>query len=107
MLDTETFSPCKVGQETLKKSKDKILKQEMPVAFQRVEESSQFLMEASILLEKDPFSKEAKKKLINGARGELFCYSAISEIKSFVSLSTHFPYTSLSCRSSFSLAIPL
>jgi len=60
-----------VGQETLKKSKDKILKQEMPVAFQRVEESSNFLMEASTLLQKDPFSKEAKKKLINGARGIL------------------------------------
>lgn len=54
----------------MKKSKDKILKQEMPVAFQRVEESAKFLMEASTLLERDPLSKEAKKKLINGARGK-------------------------------------
>ncbi|XP_065072400.1 vinculin-like [Rhopilema esculentum] len=60
-----------VGQQTLKQSKDKVLKQEMPVAFQRVEESSKFLIEASILLKQDPFSKEAKKKLINGARGIL------------------------------------
>ena len=79
----KTLCFCKVGQQTLKQSKDKVLKQEMPVAFQRVEESSKFLIEASILLKQDPFSKEAKKKLINGARGntliQLFIKQGFSE----------------------------
>lgn len=60
-----------IGHQTLQSSKDKILKQEMPVALQRVEESATFLMEASILLKKDPLSQQARKKLINGARGIL------------------------------------
>eukprot|EP00794_Sanderia_malayensis_P016841 gene16841-18540_t len=60
-----------IGRQTLQGSKDKTLKQEMPVALQRVEESAMFLMEASGLLKKDPLSIDARKKLINGARGIL------------------------------------
>ena len=41
----------------------------MPLAFKRVEESSIFLVEASQILRRDPFSPEARKKLIDGARG--------------------------------------
>ena len=50
-------------------SKDQILKQEMPVAFKRVEESAKWLVESAGMLKGDPHSKEARTKLINGARG--------------------------------------
>jgi len=59
-----------VGKETAASSKDQILKQEMPLAFKRVEESSILLVEASQMLKKDPYSSEARKKLIDGARGK-------------------------------------
>ena len=42
----------------------------MPIAFTRVEESSTLLVEASLLLKKDPYSSVARKKLIDGARGK-------------------------------------
>ena len=58
-----------MGKETASSSKDQILKQEMPLAFKRVEESSILLVEASQILRRDPFSSEARKKLIDGARG--------------------------------------
>ena len=61
-----------VGKETASSSKDQILKQEMPLAFKRVEESSIFLVEASQILRRDPLSSEARKKLIDGARGTLY-----------------------------------
>lgn len=60
-----------MGKETASSSKDQILKQEMPLAFKRVEESSIFLVEASEILRRDPLSSEARKKLIDGARGTL------------------------------------
>jgi len=61
-----------VGKETASSSKDQILKQEMPLAFKRVEESSIFLVEASQILRRDPLSSEARKKLIDGARGTVY-----------------------------------
>lgn len=67
----------KVGRETASSSKDQILKQEMPLAFKRVEESSVFLVDASKILRRDPFSPEARKKLIDGARGILSGTSAL------------------------------
>ncbi|KXJ18815.1 Vinculin [Exaiptasia diaphana] len=67
----------KVGQQTAANSKDKILRQEMPLAFNRVEESSTFLVEASHILKDDPFSSVARKKLIDGARGILSGTSAL------------------------------
>ncbi|EDO35762.1 predicted protein [Nematostella vectensis] len=67
----------KVGKETATQSKDKILKQEMPLAFTRVEESSMLLVQASKLLKRDPYSSEARQKLIDGARGILSGTSAL------------------------------
>ena len=64
-----------MGKETASSSKDQILKQEMPLAFKRVEESSIFLVEASQILRRDPLSSEARKKLIDGARGTLYSSS--------------------------------
>ena len=61
-----------MGRETASSSKDQILKQEMPLAFKRVEESSIFLVEASQILRRDPLSSEARKKLIDGARGNSY-----------------------------------
>ncbi|CAK5075420.1 unnamed protein product [Meloidogyne enterolobii] len=61
----------KVGYETCNSSDDKILKQEMPPALQRVEVSSRLLEEACYLLKSDPYSSAARKKLIDGARGIL------------------------------------
>ena len=51
-------------------SDDQILKQDMPPALTRVEESSILLLEASELLRDDPYSGPARKKLIEGSRGE-------------------------------------
>ena len=62
---------CQVGKETAASSKDQILKEEMPLAFTRVEESSILLVEASHILRQDPYSSAARKKLIDGARGNL------------------------------------
>ena len=59
-----------MGKETAASSKDEILKQEMPLAFKRVEESSILLVEASQILRQDPYSSTARKKLIDGARGK-------------------------------------
>ena len=63
-----------MGKETASSSKDQILKQEMPLAFKRVEESSIFLVEASQILRRDPLSSEARKKLIDGARGTRYSF---------------------------------
>ncbi|XP_077978237.1 vinculin-like isoform X4 [Glandiceps talaboti] len=66
-----------VGRETAAGSQDKILKQELPLALVRVEETSGFLVEASLMLRDDPFSVPARKKLIDGARGILSGTSAL------------------------------
>ncbi|XP_070565649.1 vinculin-like isoform X33 [Ptychodera flava] len=67
----------KVGRETAASSQDKILKQELPLALNRVEEATGFLVEASGMLRDDPFSVSARKKLIDGARGILSGTSAL------------------------------
>uniref|UniRef100_A0A0B7APE0 Vinculin n=1 Tax=Arion vulgaris TaxID=1028688 RepID=A0A0B7APE0_9EUPU len=61
----------KVGYDTISNSGDQILKQDMPPALRRVEESSQLLLDASEMLSTDPFSVPARKKLIEGSRGIL------------------------------------
>lgn len=67
----------KVGRETINSSDDQILRQDMPAALQRVEQSSKLLEEASMLLKADPYSQPARKKLIEGARGILQGTSAL------------------------------
>lgn len=76
-VGTAVQNLVKVGKETAASSKDQILKQEMPLAFKRVEESSILLVEASQILRKDPYSSAARKKLIDGARGILSGTSAL------------------------------
>ena len=51
-------------------SKDQIMKQEMPLAFSRVEESSMMLVSATQIFKNDPTSPEGRKKLLDGARGK-------------------------------------
>lgn len=51
-------------------SKDAILKQEMPLSFTRVEESSILLVGATQIFKNDPTSVEGRKKLLDGARGK-------------------------------------
>ena len=60
-----------VGYETINNSEDKILKQDMPPALNRVEEASVLLLQASQMLRQDPYSAPARKKLIEGSRGTL------------------------------------
>uniref|UniRef100_A0A6B0VEH6 Vinculin n=1 Tax=Ixodes ricinus TaxID=34613 RepID=A0A6B0VEH6_IXORI len=67
----------KVGRETINSSDDQILRQDMPAALHRVEQSSKLLEEASALLKADPYSQPARKKLIEGARGILQGTSAL------------------------------
>ncbi|KAL8579165.1 hypothetical protein ACOMHN_010749 [Nucella lapillus] len=67
----------RVGYETVNSSEDQILKQDMPPALTRVEESSLLLLEASDLLRVDPYSGPARKKLIEGSRGILQGTSAL------------------------------
>ncbi|ESP05115.1 hypothetical protein LOTGIDRAFT_102378 [Lottia gigantea] len=61
----------KVGYETINSSDDQILKQDMPPALRRVDESSLLLLQASDMLRADPYSGPARKKLIEGSRGIL------------------------------------
>jgi vinculin len=61
----------RVGYETVNSSDDQILKQDMPPALTRVEESSLLLLDASELLRSDPYSGPARKKLIEGSRGRI------------------------------------
>ncbi|XP_078607598.1 vinculin-like isoform X13 [Branchiostoma floridae x Branchiostoma japonicum] len=61
----------KVAKETAETSQDVILKQEMPIAYTRVEEASHLLVDASDMLRADPYSRPAREKLIDGARGIL------------------------------------
>ncbi|XP_045177283.1 vinculin-like isoform X2 [Mercenaria mercenaria] len=67
----------KVGYETINSSDDQILKQDMPPALRRVEESSISLLQASEMLRSDPYSAPARKKLIDGSRGILQGTSAL------------------------------
>lgn len=67
----------RVGYETVNSSDDQILKQDMPPALSRVEESSLLLLDASELLHTDPYSGPARKKLIEGSRGILQGTSAL------------------------------
>lgn len=60
-----------VGYDTINSSEDKILKQDMPPALNRVEEASVLLLQASQMLRQDPYSAPARKKLIEGSRGTL------------------------------------
>lgn len=43
----------------------------MPPSLQRVERASKLLEEASDMLREDPYSQPARRKLIEGARGEV------------------------------------
>lgn len=61
----------KVGRETINSSDDPILKAEMPSSLARVENASQLLEDAAVLLKHDPFSSPARTKLIDGSRGIL------------------------------------
>lgn len=61
----------KVGKETIHKSDDLILKQDMPPSLLRVETAAHLLEEASGMLRGDPYSGPARKKLIEGSRGIL------------------------------------
>ena len=58
-----------MGYDTINSSEDKILKQDMPPALNRVEEASVLLLQASQMLRQDPYSAPARKKLIEGSRG--------------------------------------
>ena len=71
-----------VGYETINNSEDKILKQDMPPALNRVEEASVLLLQASQMLRQDPYSAPARKKLIEGSRGTLNVYVFYPEVRS-------------------------
>lgn len=58
-----------MGYDTINSSEDQILKQDMPPALNRVEEASLLLLQASEMLRVDPYSAPARKKLIEGSRG--------------------------------------
>jgi len=66
-----------VGYETINNSEDQILKQDMPPALNRVEEASILLLQASEMLHADPYSAAARKKLIDGSRGEWWKFPGI------------------------------
>ncbi|GFR80051.1 vinculin [Elysia marginata] len=76
-VKTAVDNLVKVGYDTVNSSNDQILKQDMPPALKRVEESSLFLLDASQLLKADPYSGPARKKLIEGSRGILQGTSAL------------------------------
>ncbi|XP_076450558.1 vinculin-like isoform X9 [Babylonia areolata] len=76
-VKTAVDNLVRVGYETVNSSDDQILKQDMPPALTRVEESSLLLLEASDLLRVDPYSGPARKKLIEGSRGILQGTSAL------------------------------
>lgn len=71
VVSTAVANLIQVGHETIKSSDDRLLKQDMPSALQRVETASQLLEKASDMLRTDPYSGPARKKLIEGSRGIL------------------------------------
>lgn len=66
-----------VGRGTINSSTDEILKQDMPAALTRVENSAQLLVEATSMLRNAPSSAQARSKLIDGSRGILQGTSAL------------------------------
>ena len=63
----------------------------MPPALNRVEEASILLIQASEMLRSDPFSAPARKKLIEGSRGELlvsFIYLQMNQPRVNIYLAT-------------------
>ena len=58
-----------VGRETVKTSKDELLKKDMPPSFVMVEEACRKLQEAADGLNKDHFSQTHHVLLLEGARG--------------------------------------
>lgn len=81
-----------VGKETISGTTDPILRQDVPNALTRVEKSCQFLEEASQMLNVDPYSKAARKRLIEGSGGilqgtsSLLLYMDESEVRKIVEL---------------------
>ncbi|KAI6234620.1 Vinculin [Aphelenchoides fujianensis] len=67
----------RVGYDTCNSSDDRILREDMPPALQRVEVSSRSLENACHLLRSDPHSSPARRNLIDGARGILQGTSAL------------------------------
>ncbi|XP_071956456.1 vinculin-like isoform X2 [Antedon mediterranea] len=66
-----------VGRQTGESSTDKVLKEEMPFALDKVENASISLIRAAKALLEDPLSRSARDTLINGARGILSGTSAL------------------------------
>lgn len=60
-----------VGNQQIQTTKDEVLKIDTPPAINKVETSSDSLVEAAKLLGGDPYSKPGRVKLISGARGIL------------------------------------
>ncbi|CAH8532517.1 unnamed protein product [Schistosoma rodhaini] len=61
----------KVGHQTIEASDDQLLQRDMPPSLKRVEDASFYLQDAVVLLQNDPSSSEARRKLIEGSRGIL------------------------------------
>ena len=59
-----------VGYETTNNSNDPQLKEDMPPALRRVEDSCGALLDASSMIQNDPYSSDARARLIEGSRGE-------------------------------------
>jgi hypothetical protein len=57
-----------VGREMISNSDDSVLQQDMPQALAKVEGAANLLVEASKLSQRDPTSKVARTKLIEGSR---------------------------------------
>jgi len=81
---------AKVGREMVTTTEDSILKQDMPVAINKVENAASLLEDASNLSKGDPYSKTARTKLIEGSRwilqgtsGVLLCFDE-SEVRKII-----------------------
>ncbi|XP_059518286.1 vinculin isoform X1 [Myotis daubentonii] len=61
----------RVGKETVQTTEDQILKRDMPPAFIKVENACTKLVQASQMLQSDPYSVPARDYLIDGSRGIL------------------------------------
>ncbi|XP_036294080.1 vinculin isoform X2 [Pipistrellus kuhlii] len=61
----------RVGKETVQTTEDQILKRDMPPAFIKVENACTKLVQASQMLQADPYSVPARDYLIDGSRGIL------------------------------------
>jgi len=81
---------AKVGREMVTTTEDSILKQDMPIAINKVENAASLLEDASNLSKGDPYSKTARTKLIEGSRwilqgtsGVLLCFDE-SEVRKII-----------------------